>query len=104
VHNQELSEQACDKYPFILLTGRTRDQWHSGTKTNLADSLLKYKELNFCEINSDDAKSLGISDGDMIKVVSKRGELKTTAVVTKAMRKNCIFIPISNKGTALIKC
>jgi len=97
VHNQELSEQACDKYPFILLTGRTRDQWHSGTKTNLADSLLKYKELNFCEINSDDAKSLGISDGDMIKVVSKRGELKTTAVVTKAMRKNCIFIPISNK-------
>lgn len=59
--------------------------------------MLKYKELNFCEINSDDAKSLGISDGDMIKVVSKRGELKTTAVVTKAMRKNCIFIPISNK-------
>ena len=33
---------------FILLTGRNAT---SGTKTNLPTTLLKYKELNFCEIN-----------------------------------------------------
>ena len=34
VENKLLSEKASLEYPFILLTGRTRDQWHSGTKTN----------------------------------------------------------------------
>lgn len=97
VRNKELSEQRCEQYPFTLLTGRTRDQWHSGTKTNIPGVLLKYKTLNFCEINYDNAKRLNIADGDKIKIVSKRGELKTVATVTKTMQKNCIFIPISNK-------
>ncbi len=97
VHNQQLSEKRSQEFPFILLTGRTRDQWHSGTKTNLANSLLTYKELNFCEINTQDAKILDITNGDSIKIISKRGELKTTAVVTEDMHKNCIFMPISNK-------
>ncbi|WP_345991512.1 molybdopterin oxidoreductase family protein [Sulfurimonas sp. HSL-1716] len=97
VQNKLLSEKSSLEYPFILLTGRTRDQWHSGTKTNLPTTLLKYKELNFCEINPLDAKTLGIKDGDSIKVISKRGELITKALITEAINEKNIFIPISNR-------
>jgi ferredoxin-nitrate reductase len=97
VENKLLSEKSSIEYPFILLTGRTRDQWHSGTKTNLPTTLLKYKELNFCEINPIDAQKLGLSEGDTIKVISKRGELTTKAVITETINEKNIFIPISNR-------
>lgn len=97
VENKLLSEKASLQFPFILLTGRTRDQWHSGTKTNLPRTLLKYKELNFCEINPINAKNLGIQDGDEIKVISNRGELITKALITETIKEDTIFIPISNR-------
>jgi len=97
VENKLQSERTNLEYPFILLTGRTRDQWHSGTKTNLPSTLLKYKELNFCEINTKDAKVLGIKNSDEIVVISSRGKLTTKAQVTNNIREKTIFIPISNR-------
>ena len=97
VQNKELSEKTTQEYPFVLLTGRTRDQWHSGTKSASVPSLLKYKELNFCEIHSADADMLGIKEGDEIRVASKRGSLITKALITECIREKTIFIPISNR-------
>lgn len=97
VQNKLLSEKTDLEYRFLLLTGRTRDQWHSGTKTNLPQTLLKYKPLDFCEMNPIDAKELGIKEGDAIKVISKRGELVTVATITPKIREKTLFIPISNR-------
>ncbi len=97
VQNELGSEKTNLEYRFLLLTGRTRDQWHSGTKTNLPQTLLKYKELNFCEIHPDDAAELGIRDGEQIRVVSPRGAILTKALVTDTIRPKCLFIPISNR-------
>ncbi|MDD5401501.1 MAG: molybdopterin oxidoreductase family protein [Sulfurimonas sp.] len=97
VHNRLLSEKTTPDYPFLLLTGRTRDQWHSGTKSAQVASLLKYKELSFCEINPDDAKNLGIKEGDEVRVSSVRGELVTKALVVNSVAKGVLFIPISNR-------
>jgi len=97
VQNKLLSEKTSLEFPFILLTGRTRDQWHSGTKTRLSSTLLKYKELNFCEINTEDAKEYGIKNNDEIMVCSARGSITTKAVVTDAIRAKTLFIPITNR-------
>ena len=97
VQNKELGEKRDEEYPFILLTGRTRDQWHSGTKTTVPPSLLKYKELNFCQIHTKDAFKLGIQNGDEIKVISRRGELITKAVVSEEINEKTIFMPITNR-------
>ncbi|MDC0933190.1 molybdopterin oxidoreductase family protein [Arcobacteraceae bacterium] len=97
VQNKLLSEKTNLKYPFILLTGRTRDQWHSGTKTNLPRTLLTFKPLNFCEINKKDAKEFGILHNDKIKVISARGELTSIALLTDNIKEKTIFIPVSNR-------
>jgi ferredoxin-nitrate reductase len=95
VENKLLSEKTSIEYPFVLLTGRTRDQWHSGTKTNLPTTLLKFKPLDFCEIHTNDALELGIEYGDSIEIISKRGKIRSTAIVTENIRERTIFIPIS---------
>jgi ferredoxin-nitrate reductase len=102
VENKLLSEKTNLKYPFTLLTGRTRDQWHSGTKTNLPRTLLKYKELNFCEINPINAKQLNIQEGDIIKISSIRGELESKVIITENIRVDTIFVPVSNRDINFI--
>lgn len=97
VENRLLSEKTSLEFPFVLLTGRTRDQWHSGTKTRVSPMLMKYKELNFCEIHSEDAKELGIQNSEEIMVCSKRGEIRTTALITDDIRVKTLFIPITNR-------
>ncbi len=98
VQNKLLSEKANLNYPLILLTGRTRDQWHSGTKTNLPRTLLKFKELNFCEIHPKNAKASNIKDGDFIKISSIRGEIESKALISETIREDTIFIPVSHRG------
>lgn len=96
IENQRLSEQPSDRYPFILLTGRTRDQWHTGSKTAYAKNLLKYKELEFVEINRKDAEALHIHEGELVRISSVRGSLKAKAVFADINSKT-VFIPISHK-------
>jgi len=98
VENKLLSEKTSLEYPFILLTGRTRDQWHSGTKTNLPATLLKFKALDFCEMHPDDANSLNLKDGDKIRVSSRRGTLLTEVFITERILPKSIFIPVSNRN------
>ena len=98
VENKLLSEKPNLEYPFLLLTGRTRDQWHSGTKTNLPATLLKFKELDFCEIHPNDAAALGIKNGDKIRISSKRGSITSKALITETILEKNIFLPISNRN------
>lgn len=97
VENRLLSEKSSLEFPFILLTGRTRDQWHSGTKTKVSPMLMKYKELNFCEINTEDAKELGIEENDEIRIFSKRGEILSKALITDDIRPKTLFVPVTNR-------
>ena len=95
--NKRLSEQPSAEFPFILLTGRTRDQWHSGTKTFHVEKLKKYKDLEFVEINEKDAKALEIQTGDFVDVSTKRGTICLKAVVTPNINEKTLFIPVSVK-------
>jgi ferredoxin-nitrate reductase len=97
VTNKLLSEKTNKVYPFLLLTGRTRDQWHSGTKTAFIDSLNKYKKENFMEIHPNDAEALGIKDGDKVLIQSPRGEIHSYAKIVDTILPKTIFIPITNR-------
>ncbi|CAA6807968.1 MAG: Assimilatory nitrate reductase large subunit [uncultured Sulfurovum sp.] len=97
VENRLISEKTSLEYPFILLTGRTRDQWHSGTKTNLPKTLLHHKKLNFCEIHPNDAKRLALRTGDAIKIMSKQGEIISEVLITESIREKTLFVPLSHR-------
>ncbi|MDX9796919.1 MAG: molybdopterin oxidoreductase family protein, partial [Arcobacteraceae bacterium] len=95
VKNEILSEKTSKAYPFILLTGRTRDQWHTGTKTALVEKLKKHEDLEYVQINPMDAKALDIKEGDMVDIKSLRGEITLEAKISDEVKEKTIFIPVS---------
>jgi len=50
-------------------------------------------KTGFVEVNPEDAKALGIKDGEKVKVRSRRGEIEIAAKVTKNIMKGVVFIP-----------
>ncbi len=89
-------EEPDEDYPFLLLTGRTRDQWHSGSKTAQLDKLQRHKPLRFVEIHPDDAARLGITEGQSITIRSRYGTLTTKARFAD-LRPGTLFIPVSDR-------
>ncbi|MBC8253721.1 MAG: formate dehydrogenase subunit alpha, partial [Ardenticatenia bacterium] len=45
------------------------------------------------EVNTEDASNLGIADGQMVKVTSRRGEIVATAQVSGKVEPGVVFIP-----------
>lgn len=97
VSNKNLSEKTSLNYPFVLITGRTRDQWHSGTKTGHMATLRKYKDQDFIEINQNDAEKMDIHNGAKIVAESARGRIILPAVVSNTILEGVVFIPVTAK-------
>ncbi|WP_425527902.1 molybdopterin-dependent oxidoreductase [Yinghuangia seranimata] len=86
-------EMPDDDYPFVLNTGRLQHQWHTLTKTGRVDKLNKLNPGPFVEIHPDDARTLGLTDGDSVEVASRRGKAVLPAVVTDRVLPGCCFAP-----------
>ena len=87
-------EELPDKdYPYMLTTGRIYVHYHTGTMTRRSPSLNKEVEEGFAEINPRQAKELGITQGEKIKVRSRRGEIEIKADLSERMERDTLFIP-----------
>ncbi len=61
--------------------------------TRRSDSLEREEPTGWVEINPEDAKALGIKDKEMVKAITRRGEIKIGARVTDGIKKGVVFIP-----------
>jgi len=73
-----------DEYPLILTTERSLYHFHTGTMTRKVKGLNTIHSEELVEINPSDASTLGIADGDTVKVISRRGEIVSRVMVTEA--------------------
>ena len=87
------AEMPDDDFPFVLNTGRLQHQWHTLTKTGKVAKLNKLNPGPFVELHPQDARELGIADGDAVEVASRRGRAVLPAVVTDRVRPGCCFAP-----------
>ena len=86
-------EQPDDEYPFVLITGRRLEHWHTGSMTRRAQVLNDIEPIPVVDIHPDDMQALGLELGKPIKVRSRRGELEVHPRVTTAVQKGDVFIP-----------
>ncbi|MBA7635937.1 putative formate dehydrogenase [subsurface metagenome] len=89
-------EGAKEDYPLTLLAGTILYHFGSGTRSSRAWRLKKFSLQAFVEIGEFNAKKLGISHGDKVKVVSPTGELTTTVTITDTLPSGILFMPISS--------
>jgi assimilatory nitrate reductase catalytic subunit len=84
------------EYPFILLTGRgSSAQWHTGSRTNKSAILRKLAPtVLYVELNSVDARKLGIADGARVEVRSRRGAAEAVAFLTTVVQPGQVFLPM----------
>ena len=73
-----------EEYPLVLTTKRSLYHFHTGTMTRKVKGLSSILGEELVEINPSDASVLGVTDGDVVKVISRRGEVVTKVKVTDA--------------------
>ncbi len=87
------AEVVDQKYPFWMTTGRVYAHYHTGTMTRNSKPLDAEFPKGFLEINPEDAKTLGLQDGEKIKIASRRGEIETQVMLTERVEKGVVFMP-----------
>ncbi len=86
-------ESADIGYPFTLSTGRVLEHYHTGTMTRRGTALNRlYPEL-LAEINPYDAEKLGISEGDYVRITSRRGHIRVKAHLSERSQRGMVFVP-----------
>ncbi|MEM6545072.1 MAG: molybdopterin-dependent oxidoreductase [Pseudomonadota bacterium] len=98
IHPQAPKSQGSDLYPFILNTGRIRDQWHTMTRTGKAERLSQHIDAPKLSLHKVDAQTLGASDGDLVEIKSEFGSVQALAVVDDSVRPGEVFLPMHWTG------
>jgi len=80
--------------PFILNTGRVRDQWHTMTRTAKTAKLMSHTDEPYVSLNPADAVDYGLQEGQLAKVENDLGVLIARVKIDQGQRKGSLFVPI----------
>jgi formate dehydrogenase major subunit len=87
-------------YPFILVTGRVLEHWHTGVMTRRSRALSAIEPESFVEVHRDDCARLGIEDGSFVSVRSRRGEVTLPVRRGRNTQPGSVFIPFHYREAA----
>jgi len=80
-------------FPLLLTTGRVADQWHTMTRTAHSPTLLAAAGEPTLACHSLDAAAAGLDEGELVRVVSRRGELRLAVAIDDGMPRGVAFAP-----------
>ncbi len=89
-----LREPASDEFPFLLNTGRVRDQWHTMTRSGLSPRLAAHSPEPFVEVHPADAAAAGLSANGFAKLTSAHGSCILKVELSEGQRPGSLFAPI----------
>jgi assimilatory nitrate reductase catalytic subunit len=87
-----LREVTSDGYPFVLNTGRVRDQWHTMTRSGLSPRLGQHTPEPFVEVHPADARFFGLKD--FARVATAHGEGVFRVRSSEGQQPGSLFVPI----------
>jgi assimilatory nitrate reductase catalytic subunit len=87
------AEVVDDDYPVWLTTGRVVSQYLSGTQTRRIAALVAQYPEPLCEMHPASPRRLGVADGDLVTVTSRRGDDHPARHVVTTIRPDTVFIP-----------
>jgi formate dehydrogenase major subunit len=93
-------ESLDEEFPYVLITGRQLEHWHTGSMTRRASMLDAIEPQATVSINSAMATELKVQAGDTIKVKSRRGEIALHLRIDEGTPKNTVFIPFAYSEAA----
>ncbi|WP_435685611.1 formate dehydrogenase subunit alpha [Sedimenticola selenatireducens] len=89
-HADELPDM---DYPWILITGRQLEHWHTGAMTRRASVLDALQPQAVAMLHPDHLRQLGVLPGEPIRIRSRRGEVVITSQSDRGLQPGQIFLP-----------
>ncbi len=89
------NERPDAQYPFVLITGRQLEHWHTGSMTRRATVLDAIEPEATASMCSADLLSLGLSAGDVITLASRRGEVCLRVRRDDGTPQGAVFVPFA---------
>lgn len=93
-----LAASVDEAYPFLLNTGRIRDQWHTMTRSGLSPRLGAHRPVPFVDLNPADAARLGVAEGRLLRVASRHGSAILETHIEAGQPAGTVFAPIHWSG------
>jgi formate dehydrogenase alpha subunit len=93
VHDRPPAELPTATYPILLTTGRILEHWHTGSMSHRSRVLESLAPECRVEINPQDAWALGLEEGDLVSLSSKRGAVQTKIRKSHRVGPGLAFMP-----------
>jgi formate dehydrogenase major subunit len=89
------NERPDADFPFVLITGRQLEHWHTGSMTRRASVLDALEPMATASLCGADLLALGLSAGDVITVQSRRGEVAIHVRHDDGTPTGAVFMPFA---------
>jgi formate dehydrogenase major subunit len=89
------NERPDAEYPFVLITGRQLEHWHTGSMTRRATVLDAIEPMATASMCGADLTALGLVAGDVITVQSRRGSVAIHVRRDDGTPQGAVFIPFA---------
>jgi len=94
------NELPDDEYPFVMGTGRQMYHWHTGTMTRRSTGLDSREPVPTVEMHPDDVAELGVSDGETVRITSRRGSILIGVRASGRQARGQVFVPMHYREAA----
>ncbi|MBU1358862.1 MAG: formate dehydrogenase subunit alpha, partial [Gammaproteobacteria bacterium] len=89
------AERPDADYPFVLITGRQLEHWHTGSMTRRASVLDALEPMATASMNQADMERLGLGAGDVVTLQSRRGEVAIHLRRDDGTPQGAVFVPFA---------
>ena len=84
-----------EEYPFVLITGRQLEHWHTGSMTRRSKVLDAVEPEANCSLHPKTLRKLGIEPGEEIKLETRRGQIHIMARSDRSVAEDNVFMPFA---------
>jgi len=86
------AERPDEEYPFVLITGRMLEHWHTGSMTRRSNVLDALEPEAVATINPISLDEMGVKPGEMITLSTRRGEISMIARADESVPTGAVFM------------
>ncbi len=85
-------ERPDTNYPWVLITGRQLEHWHTGSMTRRSGVLDAIEPDPVASLHPLDLTALGVKPGDLITIASRRGKVSLYARANESSPRGAVFV------------
>ena len=89
------NERPDAQYPFVLITGRQLEHWHTGSMTRRATVLDAIEPEATASMCGADLLAMGVNAGDIITLASRRGKVCLRVRRDDGTPQGAVFVPFA---------